>query len=103
MKVLWCIASLFKDYRPMALFGWLAFLLVALGLACGFPVVAEFVETGLVPRLPTALLAVAFVLLGMLSFVCGLILDTVVKGFRKQYEFTVMRNVRAARDLMDSK
>ncbi|MBQ3328864.1 MAG: glycosyl transferase, partial [Eggerthellaceae bacterium] len=81
---------LFKDYRPMALFGWLALILVVLGLAFGIPVVAEFAATGLVPRLPTALLAVALVLLGMLSLVCGLVLDTVVKGTRKQYELHVI-------------
>ena len=90
MKVLRTIMSLFKDYRPMALFGWLALILVVLGLAFGIPVVAEFAATGLVPRLPTALLAVALVLLGMLSLVCGLVLDTVVKGTRKQYELHVI-------------
>ena len=90
MKVLRTIMSLFKDYRPMALFGWLTLILVVLGLAFGIPVVAEFAATGLVPRLPTALLAVALVLLGMLSLVCGLVLDTVVKGARKQYELHVI-------------
>ena len=90
MKVLRTIMSLFKDYRPMALFGWLTLILVVLGLAFGIPVVAEFAATGLVPRLPTALLAVALVLLGMLSLVCGLVLDTVVKGTRKQYELHVI-------------
>ena len=90
MKVLRTIMSLFKDYRPMALFGWLTLILVVLGLAFGIPVVAEFAATGLVPRLPTALLAVALVLLGMLSLVCGLVLDTVVKGMRKQYELHVI-------------
>ncbi|HAM16281.1 MAG TPA: glycosyl transferase [Eggerthellaceae bacterium] len=90
MKVLRTIMSLFKDYRPMALFGWLSLLFVVLGLIAGIPVVAEFAATGLVPRLPTALLAVALVLAGMLSLVCGLVLDTVVKGSRKQYELQVI-------------
>lgn len=93
-KVLRMIMSLFKDYRPMALFGWLALLFVVVGLAFGLPVVAEFAQTGLVPRLPTALLAVALVGCGALSLVCGLILDTVVKGARKTYELQVIEAYR---------
>jgi hypothetical protein len=45
-------------------------------LAFGLPVVGEFMRTGLVPRLPTALLAAALVILGFLSLACGLILDS---------------------------
>ena len=89
-KVLKMIMSLFKDYRPMALFGWLAVIFVALGLVAGIPVVVDYAYTGLVDRLPTALLATALVLMGMLSLVCGLVLDTVVKGARKQYELEVV-------------
>ena len=47
--------------------------------------------TGLVPRLPTAILAVAFCGLGCLFFTCGLILDTIVKGARRQWEIDVVR------------
>ena len=91
MKVLMMILSLFKDYRPLALFSLLGLLLCVVGLLFGVPVIWEFAHTGLVPKLPTALLAVAFIFLGMLSFSCGLILDTVVKGARKQYELEVTR------------
>lgn len=88
-KVLATIMSLFKDYRPLALFSWVALAFCALGLVVGVPVVAEFAATGYVPRLPSALLAVALVGCGLVSLVCGLILDTVVKGARKQYELEV--------------
>ena len=98
MKVLRMIMSLFKDYRPMALFGWLALVFVALGLAVGVPVVGEFAHTGLVPRLPSALLAVSLVFTGLLSLASGLILDTVVKGERKQYELQVLATYRAMED-----
>jgi len=54
--------------------------LVGAGLALGTPVVTEFVRTGLVPRLPTALLSTALVLLGFLSLGCGLVLDAVSRG-----------------------
>ena len=89
-KVLMMILSLFKDYKPLALFSWVALLFVALGLIAGVPVIAQFAATGLVPRLPSALLAVGLVFVGLLAFTCGLILDTVVKGARKQYEIQVM-------------
>ncbi len=89
MKVLLTILSLFKDYRPLALFSWVALLLCILGLIAGIPVIVEFAHTGLVPRMPSALLAVALVFMGALAFVCGLILDTVVKGSRKEYELRV--------------
>ena len=91
MKVLMMILSLFKDYRPLALFSLLGLLLCVVGLLFGVPVIWEFAHTGLVPKMPSALLAVAFIFLGMLSFSCGLILDTVVKGTRKQYELEVTR------------
>lgn len=89
-RVLMMILSLFKDYRPLALFGWLALLFCLLGLAAGVPVVWEFMQTGLVPRLPSALLAVALEFVGILALASGLILDTVVKGNRMQYELQVL-------------
>jgi len=90
-KVLKCIGSLFKDYRPMTLFGIVGLILVIIGLCVGIPVIAEFNVTRLVPRLPSALLAVAIVFCGLMSFVCGLILDTNVKNNRKSYEIQVTR------------
>ncbi|MFR8831782.1 MAG: glycosyl transferase, partial [Eggerthella lenta] len=76
-------------YRPLALFSWLALLFCLLGLIAGIPVIWEVAATGLVPRLPSALLAVALVFVGILAFASGLILDTVVKGTRKEYELQV--------------
>src|SRR5699024_10788051 len=77
--------------RPLALFSWLALAFCVLGLIAGVPVVVEFAATGLVPKLPSALLAVALVFVGALCFASGLILDTVVKGTRKEYELEVTR------------
>ena len=85
-KVLRAIASLFKDHKPMAFFGWLALILIVLGLVAGIPVIAEYFQTGLVPRFPTAILAIALVICGALSFTAGIILDTVAKTGRKQWE-----------------
>lgn len=89
MKVLLMILSLFKDYRPLALFSWVSLIFCLLGLVAGVPVIWEFIQTGLVPRMPSALLAVALLVVGILAFASGLILDTVVKGTRKEYELQV--------------
>lgn len=89
VKVILTIGSLFKNYRPFKFFNLIALLLLAIGLAVGAPVIAEFAQTGLVPRLPSAVLATGFVFLSALAFATGLILDTVAKNERKQWELTV--------------
>lgn len=90
-KVLGMIMSLAKDYRPLPFFNILALIAVVIGLCLGIPVIAEFNATGLVPRLPTAVLAAVLCGLAVLLCVSGLILDTVVKGNRRQWELDVMR------------
>ena len=80
-RVLWTIVMLFRDYRPMAFFGGLGLLLMVLGLIPGIVVIAEFIETGLVPRFPSAILAVALELAGMLAISVGLILSAVAHRF----------------------
>ena len=75
----------------MAFFGWLALLFALLGLAAGLPVVWEFVATGLVEKLPSAVLAAALVMCGALSLTAGLILDTVAKSSRRAWEVEVYK------------
>jgi glycosyltransferase involved in cell wall biosynthesis len=77
------ILMLVKDERPLPLFAVLAAALLATGLALGLPVVVTFLQTGLVPRQPTAILATGFVLLSFLSLFGGLILDSVTRGRRE--------------------
>ena len=91
IKVIKMIGSLFKNYRPLKFFSLIALVLLIIGLALGIPVVLEYIATGLVPRLPTAVLAVAFVFLSGLSLATGLILDSVAKVERKQWELEVYR------------
>ena len=93
-KVLRMIMSLFKDYKPLALFGILAIIFVVWGLFVGIPVVIEYTQTGLVPRIPSAILATGLVGVGVLCLACGLILDTVVKGTRHEYELDVIEAYR---------
>ncbi len=82
-RILRTIAVLVKEERPLAFFSTLALVLSALSLALGIPVVATYFETGLVPRLPTAVLATGVMLLAFLSLGCGLVLDTVTHGRRE--------------------
>jgi len=79
-KILWAIMTLIKRERPLAFFttGCLAFIALSLGLAA--PLAVTFIETGLVPRLPTAVLAMGLMVLAFLSLACGLVLDTVTRG-----------------------
>ncbi len=77
------IALLYKNERPLLFFGVMA-LALALGAALvGVPVIVTFAETGLVPRLPSAVLATGLTLMSALAFVTGLVLDTVTRGRRE--------------------
>jgi len=80
IRILMTILRLFKLERPFAFFGicFVICMLLAVGLAV--PLLGTYLETGLVPRVPTALLCVALSVVGFLFLVCGLILDTVTKG-----------------------
>lgn len=82
-RILKTIVNLVKQERPLLFFSllWLVFFLA--GTALGIPVVLEFLHTGLVPRLPTAVLATGLVMLSALAVTCGLILDTVALGRRE--------------------
>ena len=88
-KVLKMIFSLFKDYKPLVFFSILAFFLFLVGLIIGLPVIAEFANTGLIDKLPSAVLATGFMILAGLFFIAGIILDTVVRQNRMQYELEV--------------
>jgi hypothetical protein len=85
MRILRAILGLIQHERPLPLFSVAGLALLLLGIGLGMPVVTEFLRTGLVPRLPTALLATALVLLAFLSATCGLILDAVAHA-RKEYK-----------------
>lgn len=91
VRVLMAIGSLFKDYLPFKFFSLVAAVFVALGLAVGIPVVAEFAQTGYVSKVPSAILAVGLVFCGALAFSTGCILDTVAKATRKRWELDVYR------------
>ena len=69
-----------RNERPFRFFSAIGGALLAVALALGIPLVIAFIKTGLVPRQPTAILATGLVLLSALSFIAGMILDTVTRG-----------------------
>jgi glycosyltransferase involved in cell wall biosynthesis len=79
-RILFTIVALVREERPLVFFTGLFVLLAAASLIVGTPVIVEYFRTGLVPRLPSAVLATALMLVGFLSLASGLILDTVTRG-----------------------
>lgn len=85
------IFSLFRDYKPLTFFGAIGLFLMLCGLPFGALVIYEFVETGLVARLPSAILAVGLELAGMLSLTIGLVLHTIVRrSMEMEYQLRVI-------------
>jgi len=86
IKVLKTIFNLYKDYRPLSFFGLFAALFALVGVGMFIPVLVEYIRTGLVPRFPTLIVSTVLIILAMLALVCGLVLETVAKKHRQQFE-----------------
>lgn len=86
MKVLKTIATLFREYRPFAFFSFISTILWGVALVLFVPVFVDYLQTGLVPRFPTLIVSGVTAVLGMLLWVCGIILDVIVKKHRQLYE-----------------
>lgn len=86
IKVLRTIFILFKDYKPLLFFSLCSLFFLLLGLLTGVPVIIEFVRTSFIKKVPSAILAAGLMTFSMLSFICGIILDTVVKQQKRSYE-----------------
>jgi glycosyltransferase involved in cell wall biosynthesis len=82
-RILKTIAVLYRIERPVLFFGGIAALLVLAAIILSVPLAITYIDTGLVPRLPTAILATGLVIVAVLSFFAGLILDTVTRGRRE--------------------
>ena len=80
IRILRTIITLVKEERPLQFFSLIGVVLLIASLGLGLPVIIEYLQTSLVPRLPSAVLATGLILLSFLCFVCGLILDTVTRG-----------------------
>lgn len=90
-RIAWLMGRLYRDQKPLRFFTYSAVLITLLSLAVGVPVILEFLETGLVSKLPSAVLAAALAIGAVLSFTCGVILDT-VKRLRVQQKMQAYLN-----------
>ena len=79
-KILWRIIKLLKETRPLFVFGMISLVLFLLSIGISIPVIMTFLETGLVPRLPTAVLSVGIMLISFLSLTCGIILNGITQA-----------------------
>ncbi|MFM7028129.1 MAG: glycosyltransferase family 2 protein [Chakrabartia sp.] len=82
-RILRMILTLFRIEKPLVFFGLIGGLLALVSIGISVPLFVTYLETGLVPRFPTAILATGIMLLAFLNGFCGLILDTVVRGRRE--------------------
>jgi glycosyltransferase involved in cell wall biosynthesis len=89
-RILGTIFRLFKSERPLAFFTIFAALSALLAVILAEPLVVTYLETGLVPRLPTAVLCASLMLFGVILLVCGIVLDAVTKGRIEQKRFTYL-------------
>lgn len=93
------IVALFRDYKPLTFFGGCGLAILALALIPGLIVIVEFMKTGLVPRLPLAVLAVGLVLCGALSITAGLILHSIARRAQEfEYQLQVLVEELGSRD-----
>jgi len=82
-KILKTIGTLYRVERPALFYGLIGVLLVIVAVLLAIPLVRTYLETGLVPRFPTAILLTGMVIVAVLCFFAGLILDTVTRGRRE--------------------
>lgn len=82
-RILGTMLKLYRSERPLRFFTVIGILLALAAITLAIPIVVTFIETGLVPRLPTAVLSMGLTIVAMLSVSSGLVLDTVTRGRRE--------------------
>ena len=93
-KVLKTIGRLFKEYKPTVFFGLIGILFLIISLGFGIPVFVDYFKTGLVERFPTLIFSGFMLMISILSFVCGIILEVVVKKHRQLFELILINTKR---------
>lgn len=92
MRVLKTILWVFKDYRPLAFFSSLSLLFFIFALVVGMPVIVEFMNTGLINKIPSAILSTGLMMISVIALFTGFVLDTIVKQHRESYELYLNKN-----------
>ena len=91
LKVLKTIFKMYKDYKPLRFFSYIAIILFLIGLIVGLPVIVEFFKTRYITKVPSAILATGLVTLSVIIGQCGVILDTVVRLNRENYQLSLLK------------
>ncbi|MFT9056138.1 MAG: glycosyl transferase, partial [Ethanoligenens sp.] len=91
IRVLGTILTLFKDFKPLPFFSIVALVTFLLGVLVGLPVISEFIQLHYIYKVPSAILALGLVLVSVMLVLNGLVLDTLVKMNRKDYELYLNR------------
>lgn len=85
-KVIKTIISLYKNYRPLSFFSLVTALLFIIGIIFLIPVMIDYFNTGLVPKMPSFMASIFFFICGIQSFFGGLILESIVKRSKQEFE-----------------
>ncbi|MDO3680291.1 glycosyltransferase family 2 protein [Paenibacillus ehimensis] len=91
IKVLKTVFWLFKDFKPLVFFTFVALCLFIVGLIVGVPVILEFIDAHYIKKVPSAILSGSLMILSTLSLSCGFILDTIVKQHKQNYAMFLNR------------
>jgi len=83
LRILRTIVRLYRAERPLPFFGGIGLALAVASIALAIPIIITYVEQGLVPRIPTAVLSTGLMILACLAVACGIVLDTVTRGRRE--------------------
>ncbi len=100
IRVLFTILNLFRNYRPLSFFSLLGFLLAVTAAAFFLPVLVTYAQIGLVPRFPTLIVCAFVAVAAVQCFFTGLVLDTIVKKNRQDFEMRLMDTSRQYKALL---
>ncbi len=97
LRILAMIARLYRSERPLRFFSAVGLFLAAVSIALSVPILITFLEQGVVPRLPTAILSTGLMILACVALACGLILDTVTRGRREMKLLAYLAQAKPSR------
>lgn len=100
IKVLITIIKLFKNYKPVVFFGILSMVLAVLSISFFIPVLIDFMHTGLVERFPTLIICGMTFLAALMSFFCGMLLDTIKQKNRQDFEMLLINTDYTYREML---
>ena len=98
MRILASIVRLYRAERPLPFFGGIGAALAAISIVLAIPIFVTYVEEGVVPRMPTAVLSTGLMILASLAAACGLVLDTVTRGRREMKMLAYLAQKSAGED-----